>query len=125
MKTRSVAERTGTKRLNCQSVLTAGGKRQILVVSSADTTRAWVYRVLLIVRTPKAAQRLLAESIAREFGPQGIHVAYFIIDAAIDTPRTRPFIAPDAPDEFFARPAAIAEEMYRVAHQDRSTWSLD
>lgn len=72
----------------------------------------------------KAAQRILAESMAREFGPHGIHVAYFIIDAAIDTPRTRPLLAPDKPDDFFAKPAAIAEEMFRVAHQDRSTWSF-
>ena len=72
----------------------------------------------------KAAQRILAESIAREFGPQGIHVAYFVIDAAIDTPRTRPVLAPDEPDEFFARPSAIAEEIFHVAHQDRSTWSF-
>ena len=72
----------------------------------------------------KAAQRILAESITREFGPRGIHVAYFIIDAAIDTPRTRPLIAPDKPGEFFAKPTAIAEEMYRVAHQDPSTWSF-
>jgi NAD(P)-dependent dehydrogenase (short-subunit alcohol dehydrogenase family) len=72
----------------------------------------------------KAAQRILAESIAREFGPRGIHVAYIVIDASIDTPRTRPVIAPDKPDDFFAKPAAIAEEMFRVAHQDRSTWSF-
>ena len=55
---------------------------------------------------------------------QGVHVAYFIIDAAIDTPRTRPILAPDEPDEFFAKPSAIADEMYHVAHQDRSTWSF-
>ena len=36
----------------------------------------------------KAAQKILAESMAREFGPKGIHVAYVIIDALIDTPRT-------------------------------------
>jgi len=72
----------------------------------------------------KAAQRILAEAIAREFGPLGVHVAYFLVDAAIDTPRTRPTLAPDKPDEYFAKPAAIAEEMYRVAHQDRSTWSF-
>ena len=72
----------------------------------------------------KAAQRILAESIAREFGPKGIHVAYFIIDAAIDTPRTRPFIQADKPDDFFSKPTAIAEEMYKTVMQDKSTWSF-
>jgi NAD(P)-dependent dehydrogenase (short-subunit alcohol dehydrogenase family) len=33
----------------------------------------------------KAAQRILAESIARELGPRGIHVAYVLVDAVIDT----------------------------------------
>ena len=102
-------------------MLEAGGGA-ILVTGNTSATRGKAHWGFFA--STKAAQRILAESIAREFGPQGIHVAYFIIDAAIDTPRTRPFIAPDAPDEFFARPAAIAEEMYRVAHQDRSAWSF-
>ena len=72
----------------------------------------------------KASQRILAESIAREFGPKGIHVSYFIIDAAIDTPRTRPFIQPDKNDDFFAKPRAIAEEIYKTVQQDKSTWSF-
>ena len=72
----------------------------------------------------KAAQRILAEAMARDLGPQGIHVAYVLIDAAIDTPRTRPVIAPDKPDEFFCTPSAIADEIFHVAHQDRSAWSF-
>jgi len=61
--------------------------------------------------------------IMRQTVSQGIACAFRImIDAAIDTPRTRPILAADKPDDFFAKPAAIAEEMFRVAHQDRSTW---
>ena len=37
----------------------------------------------------KAAQRILTESMARELGPQGIHVAYLLIDAVIDVPWAR------------------------------------
>lgn len=98
------------------------GEGAILVTGNTSATRGktnWGF-----FASTKAAQRILAESIAREFGPQGIHVAYFIIDASIDTPRTRPMNAPDKPDDFFAKPPAIAEEMYSVAHQDRSTWSF-
>jgi NAD(P)-dependent dehydrogenase (short-subunit alcohol dehydrogenase family) len=98
------------------------GEGAILVTGNTSAIRGktnWAF-----FASTKAAQRILAESIAREFGPQGIHVAYFIIDASIDTPRTRPALAPDKPDDFFAKPAAIAEEMFRVAHQDRSTWSF-
>ena len=72
----------------------------------------------------KAAQRILAESIARELGPKGVHVAYVMIDAVIDLEWTRKRW-PDAPDHFFIRPAAIAEEVWHVAHQDRSAWSFN
>jgi short-subunit dehydrogenase len=72
----------------------------------------------------KAAQRILAESIARELGPKGVHVAYVLIDAVIDLEWTRKRF-PDAPDQFFIKPAAIADEVWHVAHQDRSAWSFN
>lgn len=72
----------------------------------------------------KAAQRILAEAIAREIGPKGVHVAYVMIDAVIDLEWTRKRW-PDAPDDFFIKPAAIAEEVWHVAHQDRSAWSFN
>ena len=71
----------------------------------------------------KAAQRILAESMARELGPKGVHVAYLMIDAVIDVPWTRERY-PQAPDSFFIRPQDIAEEAWHVAHQPRSAWSF-
>jgi short-subunit dehydrogenase len=71
----------------------------------------------------KAAQRILAEAIAREMGPKGIHVAYLLIDAVIDVPWTRQRYK-DAADDFFIQPKAIAEEAWHLAHQDRSAWSF-
>lgn len=72
----------------------------------------------------KAAQRILLESIARHVGPMGVHAAYVAIDAVIDVPWARE-LAPNKPDEFFAKPDDIAEECFRIAHQPRSTWSSD
>jgi NAD(P)-dependent dehydrogenase (short-subunit alcohol dehydrogenase family) len=72
----------------------------------------------------KAAQRILAESMARELGPKGVHVAYVMIDAVIDLEWTRN-LWPNARDDFFITPAAIAEEIWHVAHQDRSAWSFN
>ena len=71
----------------------------------------------------KASQRILAESLARELGPQGVHVAYVIIDALIDMPMVRRRFT-DKPDEFFSKPDDIADEVYGVAHQPRSAWSF-
>jgi NAD(P)-dependent dehydrogenase (short-subunit alcohol dehydrogenase family) len=72
----------------------------------------------------KAAQRILAESLARQLGPQGIHVAYIVIDAVIDLDWTRARW-PDRPDDFFIKPSAIADEAFHIAHQDRSAWSFN
>jgi NAD(P)-dependent dehydrogenase (short-subunit alcohol dehydrogenase family) len=72
----------------------------------------------------KAAQRILAQAMARDLGPKGVHVAYFVIDAVIDVPWTRQMYAAK-PDDFFIRPSAIADEVWHVAHQERSAWSFD
>ncbi len=72
----------------------------------------------------KAAQRILAEAMARDLGPKGVHVAYVVIDAVIDLEWTRKRW-PEAPDDFFIRPADIAEEIWHVAHQPRSAWSFN
>jgi NAD(P)-dependent dehydrogenase (short-subunit alcohol dehydrogenase family) len=72
----------------------------------------------------KAAQRSLAQSMARSLGPQGVHVAYVVVDGVIDMPLTRGFLA-DRPDDFFLKPDAIAETVYHVAHQDRSAWTFE
>lgn len=72
----------------------------------------------------KAAQRVLAEAIARSVGPKGVHVAYVAVDAVIDVPRMRERL-PGKPDDFFCQPDDIAEECFRIAHQPRSAWTFD
>jgi NAD(P)-dependent dehydrogenase (short-subunit alcohol dehydrogenase family) len=59
----------------------------------------------------KAAQRSLAQSLARNLGPLGIHVALAVIDGVIDSPQARSQLA-DKPDSFFLQPDAIAETVY-------------
>jgi len=54
----------------------------------------------------KAAQRILAEAMARELGPQGVHVAYLVIDAVIDLAWTRERLKGRS-DDFFIKPQAI------------------
>jgi NAD(P)-dependent dehydrogenase (short-subunit alcohol dehydrogenase family) len=68
----------------------------------------------------KFATRGMAESLARELGPAGIHVAHVVIDGQIATPSTP---APDS-DEFLD-PDAIAESYWHVVEQDRSSWTLE
>ena len=84
----------------------------------------------------KAAQRILAQSLARDLGPKGVHVGYITIDAAIDVTwldadkdgapwLNPPADWPHAREDFFAKPEAIAEEVFHMVHQDRSTWAFD
>jgi NAD(P)-dependent dehydrogenase (short-subunit alcohol dehydrogenase family) len=74
----------------------------------------------------KAALRMTAQSLAREFGPQGIHVAHVIVDGVIDGERARSVI-PDADDRFGAdgmlQPDRIAETYLTLHRQDRSAWT--
>jgi len=72
----------------------------------------------------KAAQRILAEAVARDLGPGGVHVAYVVVDAVIDLEWTRKRFH-GRPDEFFIKPRAIADEIWHVVHQDRSAWSFN
>jgi short-subunit dehydrogenase len=68
----------------------------------------------------KAAQRILAESMARDLGPKGVHVAYLVIDAAIDVPWQRERLkGTDVRDDFFIQPATIAAEVSPCAPAPR------
>ncbi len=72
----------------------------------------------------KFACRGLAESMARELGPQGVHVAHVVIDGQIRTPSARE--AHDERDEeTFLDPDAVAESYWHLVQQDRSSWTLE
>lgn len=72
----------------------------------------------------KAAQRSLAQSLARKLGPEGIHVAYVIVDGVIDMPRTRELM-PDRADDQFLDPDDIADSIFYVSQQKRSAWTFE
>jgi NAD(P)-dependent dehydrogenase (short-subunit alcohol dehydrogenase family) len=74
----------------------------------------------------KHALRALAQSMARELGPEGIHVAHVVVDGAIDTP----FIRETFPERYKLKaqdgildPEAIAENYWRLHCQARSAWT--
>lgn len=76
----------------------------------------------------KHALRALAQSMARELGPQGIHVAHVVIDAAIDTP----FIRENFPQRYalkdrqgIVNPDSIAEAYWQLHCQPRDAWTFE
>jgi len=72
----------------------------------------------------KFAVRGLAQSLAVELWPKGIHVAHVIIDGVIDTPQMRKRYKPGA-NEPLLKTEAIAEAYWNLIQQHRSAWSLE
>ncbi len=74
--------------------------------------------------TGKFALRALSQSIAREFGSQGIHAAHVVIDGQIDTPYVRSLF-PDRETHTFLSVAGLAETYWQLHVQDPTVWTLE
>jgi NAD(P)-dependent dehydrogenase (short-subunit alcohol dehydrogenase family) len=72
----------------------------------------------------KFGLRALAQSLAREFGPQGIHVAHVVIDGQINTPRVQAMMS-DRQKQTLLAPEAIAETYWQLHRQDATAWTLE
>ena len=94
------------------------------IIATGNTSALWGKPGFAGFAPTKATQRILAEAMARDLGPKGVHVAYVIVDAVIDLEWTRKRW-PDRPDDFFIKPKAIADEIWHLAHQHRSAWSFN
>ncbi len=72
----------------------------------------------------KAAQRALAESMARHLGPSGIHVALIIVDGVVRSPAARARFT-DLPEDALVAPSGVADIAASLVQQDRSAWSFE
>ncbi|WP_299262341.1 SDR family NAD(P)-dependent oxidoreductase [Halorientalis sp.] len=68
----------------------------------------------------KFANRGLAESMARELGPKGVHVAHVVLDGVV-----RPPDGEVENDEEYLDPDAIADSYWHLVEQDESAWTLE
>jgi NAD(P)-dependent dehydrogenase (short-subunit alcohol dehydrogenase family) len=76
----------------------------------------------------KHALRALAQSMARELGPEGIHVAHVVIDGPIDMPWIRenfPDLVKERPADGLLNPDDIAETYFTLHQQPRSAWTFE
>ena len=73
----------------------------------------------------KFALRGLAQSLARELHPQGIHIGHFVIDGGIENPARAERISPDRAPESMLSPDAIADTYLHFIDQPRSAWSWE
>jgi NAD(P)-dependent dehydrogenase (short-subunit alcohol dehydrogenase family) len=100
----------------------AAGAGSIVIVG-ATASRRGAARAAAFAPA-KAAQRSLAESMARHLWPAGVHVAVIIVDGAVDLPATRQRM-PEKPDSFFIQPAEVAETAVWLTQQKPSAWSFE
>ena len=71
---------------------------------------------------PKFGLRAIAQSMARELGSKGIHVAHVIVDGQIESERSRPLLSQRGPMSLLP-PGAIAETYYQLHRQPRGAWT--
>ncbi|KAI5863486.1 NAD(P)-binding protein [Durotheca rogersii] len=72
-----------------------------------------------------SARRAIGQSLAREFGPKGVHVAHAIIDGVIDIPRTAAFFADDGVEDRKLSANAIADSYWHLHTQHRSAFTQE
>ncbi len=98
------------------------GRGTILLTGATAAVRGSAKFAALAVG--KFGLRALAQSLAREFGSQGIHVAHIIIDGMINTPRVRA-MASEREEHTLVSPEAIAQTYWQLYQQDATAWTLE
>ncbi|HKJ21709.1 MAG TPA: SDR family NAD(P)-dependent oxidoreductase [Gammaproteobacteria bacterium] len=103
------------------AMLTRGAGTVILTGATAALRGAAGFSCLAV---GKFGLRAVAQCLAREYGPQGIHVAHVVLDGQIDTPKLRRR-DPDRARETLLDPQAIAETYWQLHAQAPSAWTLE
>lgn len=102
--------------------LTAQGKGTILFTGATASLRGGAGFANLA--SPKFGLRALAQSLARELGPEGIHVAHVIIDGQIRSDKYEHLLEERGPDSLL-EPDAIAAQYLQLHQQARSAWTFE
>lgn len=100
----------------------ARSKGSIMVTGNTAATRGGANFAMFA--PSKGAARLLAQSMAKYLHPKRVHVAFLVIDAAIDGPFARK-LAPAASDDFFIQPSAIADAIWFLDQQPENSWTFE
>jgi NAD(P)-dependent dehydrogenase (short-subunit alcohol dehydrogenase family) len=98
------------------------GKGTILLTGATAAMRGSARFACLAVG--KFGLRALSQSMAKEFGPKGIHVAHVIIDGQIDTPQMRE-MSPARDKNTLLSPDAIADVYWQLHVQHPTTWAQE
>lgn len=98
------------------------GRGQIIFIGATASRRGGAKTAAFA--SAKAAQRSLAESLARSLGPSGVHVSLIVVDGIVDEPLMRAKL-PDKPDSYFVKPEDIADTAVMLTRQRPSAWTFE
>lgn len=107
-----------------ERVRPTGGRDAGAIIFTGATSSVRGRGGAIAFSSAKFAVRGLAQSLAVELWPKGIHVAHVVIDGVIDTPRVRKTYKPAAKEPLL-KPEAIADSYWNLIQQERSAWSLE
>jgi NAD(P)-dependent dehydrogenase (short-subunit alcohol dehydrogenase family) len=99
------------------------GAGTILLTGASASVKGYPQSALFAMG--KFALRGLAQSMARELAPKGIHVAHFVIDGAVRNAARGRVEGTNAPPDSYLDPDAIAESYMHVVKQARSAWTWE
>lgn len=98
----------------------ANGGGNLVVIGAGA---AWRGRPMTVgFAAGKAAQRSVAQSLARAYGPQKVHVSYIVVDGVVLSENTKAW---GKGDDFFLHSDAIADAVWMLVNQDQSAWTFE
>ncbi|MGI9390279.1 MAG: SDR family NAD(P)-dependent oxidoreductase [Boseongicola sp.] len=100
----------------------AAARGNILVIGAGAALRG--RPGTLAFAAAKAAQRSVTQSLARQLGPEGIHVAYLVLDGVVDLESTRERMS-DKPKTYFLTADGVADAAFMLSTQDRQAWTFE
>jgi NAD(P)-dependent dehydrogenase (short-subunit alcohol dehydrogenase family) len=119
--------REAARRMRSEKGEQGDGARRTLIFTGA-TASVKARPPFLAFASAKAGLRALAHGMAREFGPQGLHVAHVVVDGGIAGEQLLsriPGLEERAGPDGLLQPDAIAETYWQIHCQHRSAWTLD
>jgi NAD(P)-dependent dehydrogenase (short-subunit alcohol dehydrogenase family) len=103
--------------------MVARGAGTVLLTGATGSMRGGARFACLAVG--KFGLRALGQSMAREFGTQGVHVAHVIVDGQIDNPRSKARNPQERAADSYLSSDAIADVYWQLHAQHRTTWTLE
>ena len=99
-----------------------GREPAIINIGATASLQGWPSSLAFSIG--KGALRTYSQALARELDPIGIHVAHIIVDGLIDNKRTRKLNKGKSDNEFISM-KSLANEIIRIAQQERSCWTFE